>query len=102
MAITTAAIMISMSSAMPIAVMIEFEREHQVDHDQLDHDPERTTLARGGASSAVLVARLDLGVDFVRRLGDQEQPAADQDDVAPRYPHAEHGDERLRSGPSAR
>ena len=37
-AITTAAIMISMSSAMPIAVMIEIEGEHQVDHHDLaDH-----------------------------------------------------------------
>ena len=34
-AMMTAAIITSMSCAMPIAVTIEFDREHQIDHDDL-------------------------------------------------------------------
>src|SRR5215470_14737258 len=33
-------------------------------------------------------------MNFIRRLGNEEQAAADQDDVAPRYSHAENGKER--------
>ena len=42
--------------------------------------------AAGFASSALELAgtRLHLGVDLMRRLGNQEQSASDQDDVVPR------------------
>ena len=98
MAMTTAAIMTSMSSAMPIAVMIEFEREHQIDGDQLDDDPGEG-LPGAGRAWHRLVARLDLGVNFMRRLGDQKQAAADQDDVAPGNRHAEKRDTAARVRP---
>ena len=38
---------------------------------------------------------LDLGVDLVRRLGDQEQAAADQDDVVPGEVAAERREHRI-------
>ena len=92
-AITTAPIMISISLAMPIAVMIEFERKDQVDHDQLrNHQGKR--LHRH-VLSAIGLAMLDFGVDFVRRLRDQEHAAADQDDVAPGNPDAEDREQRI-------
>ena len=79
---------------MPIAVMIEFEREHQVDDDDLDDHPEE----RAGVRAPLLVrlARLDFAVDFVGGLADQEQPAADQDDVAPGEFKVFHRQHRLR------
>ena len=80
-AITTAAIMISMSSAMPIAVTIESIENTRSTTTSCDDHREGALWTRHAycASSS----RLDLAVDFVRRLGDQEQSAADQDDVAP-------------------
>ena len=48
MAITIAATMISICSAMPIAVMIEVEGEHEIDHDQLHDRPEEGSGAVEG------------------------------------------------------
>ena len=66
---------------MPIAVMMEIEREHQVDNDDLDDDQEKCGAHPLGL--AVFVARLHLAVNFVGRLCDQKQATADQNDVAP-------------------
>ena len=66
---------------MPIAVMMEFEREHHVDDDDLHDHPEEGVGGRAGL--AIRLAGLDLGMDLVGRFRDQEQAAGDQDDVAP-------------------
>ena len=78
---------------MPIAVMMEFEREHHVDDDDLEDHPEE----RAGAALPLAwpVRGFHLGMNLVGRLRDQEQPAADQDDVAPREGHAAHAEDRL-------
>ena len=78
------------------------EREDQVDRDELQRRPRQNACARPPRPRLRLVARLDLGVDLVRRLGDQEQAAADQDDVAPGDADAEEREHRLRSASSAR
>ena len=71
------------------------QREHQIDDDDLDDDPEeRAGFGLRRIPSAF--ARFDLAVNLVRRLGDQECTAADQDDVAPRKPDAIDGEHRLR------
>src|SRR5690606_34468932 len=56
------------------------ERENHVDHEDL-HD----RRGEGGGLAAVraLVPALDGAVDLRSRLGEQEQPAGQQDDVAP-------------------
>jgi len=46
----------------------------------------RTATGRAG----ILAVRLDFPVDLMRGLGDQEQAAADQDDVAPGDTDAEY------------
>ena len=79
---------------MPIAVMIEFEREHQVDDDDLDDHPEERADMR--ALLLVRLSRLDFAVDFVGGLADQEQSAADQNDVAPGEFQVFHRQHRLR------
>ncbi len=68
---------------MPIAVMIGVEREHQIDDDDL-HDHPRRTRSASALSPASSSSRFDLGMNLVGRLGDQEQAAADEDDVTPR------------------
>ena len=47
-------------------------------------------------------SRLDLGVDLVRRLGDEKEPAADQDDVAPGNARAEQREQAAPQAASAR
>ncbi len=69
------------------------QREHEIDRNQLNHDPAKGVGS--GADLGVTVTRLDLGVDLMRGLGDEKQAAADQDDVAPGYSHLEDGDDRL-------
>ncbi len=66
---------------MPIAVMMEFQREHHIDDDDLDDYPEEGTGFR--RASMRFATRVHLVVNFVGRLGDQEQSATDQDDIAP-------------------
>ena len=80
-AMTTAAIMIARSCAMPIAVMME-SSENTISMTMIWRITQKNALAPGRVAAA-LVARFHLGVDFVGRLCDQEQPAAHQDDVAP-------------------
>ena len=80
-AITTAATMICRSCAMPIAVMIESSentRSMMMIWTITQANAPALALASCSASS-----RLDFGMDFVRRFRDQEQAAADQDDVTP-------------------
>ena len=67
---------------MPIAVMME-SSENTMSMMMIWTITQKNALAPS-ARPRLLVARFDLGVNFVGRLGDQEQPAADQDDVAPR------------------
>ena len=93
-AMTTAAIMISRSCAMPIAVMME-SSENTMSMTMIWMITQKNALRLRGAVIG-FVARFHLGVDFVGRLGDQEQPAADQDDVAPRKADAPHGEDGLR------
>ena len=57
------------------------QREHHIDDDDLDDHPEKR--ARAWRVIVLFVARFHLGMNFVGRLADQKQPAADQDDVAP-------------------
>ena len=90
-AISTAAIMISTSCASPIAVMIELsEKTRSIDDELRQHEHERA-LATG---FRLLVLRLDLGMDFARAFGNQEQTAANQDQVAPGEFVAEDGEDR--------
>ncbi len=49
--------------------------------------------AADGADSSYF--GFDLGVDFVGRLGDQKQPATDQDQVAPGQRQTEDGHDRF-------
>ncbi len=77
----TAAIMMARSCAMPIAVMIE-SSENTMSMTMIWTITQKNAR-RAGAASFVFVARFHLVVDFVGRLSDQKQPAADQDDVAP-------------------
>ena len=99
-AITTAATMISRSCAMPIAVMIE-SSENTMSMTMICMITQKNALAFG-CVVGLAVARLDLGMNFVGRLRDQEQPAADQDDVAPGQREVLHRDAPARSGRSAR
>jgi hypothetical protein len=57
------------------------DREHQVDHGDLDNH-HRHDISRLGRPGPVIGA-FDLVVDLVCALGEQEQAAGDQDDVAP-------------------
>ena len=69
-AITTAATMISISSAMPIAVMIE-SSENTMSMTMICMITQKNALAFG--SVVVLrLARLDLAMNFMGRLRDQE------------------------------
>ena len=92
-AITTAAIMISMSCAMPIAVTIELT-ENTRSTATICSTIMRECRVDLGAPIVGLV-RLHLGMDLVRRLGDQEQPAGDQDDVVPGERAAEAAEHRI-------
>ena len=67
---------------MPTAVMIEFDREDEVEQQDLeDRAAERDV--DGVADDLVLVVLgIDGVVDLLRRLPDQEQAAGDQDKVA--------------------
>ena len=58
------------------------EREDQIDRRPAARPPART-IASAAPALPSSSPRFDLAVDFVGRLGDQEQAAADQDDVAP-------------------
>ena len=66
------------------------ERKHQID----DHELNARSRRRPPwwrQQPAIALARLDLGMNFMRRLGDEEQAAADQDDVPPGNAHVEEG-----------
>ena len=71
-AITTAAIMISRSCAMPIAVMIE-SSENTMSMTMICTITQKNALALPEPSE-LEVARLDLGVDFVHPLGNKNSP----------------------------
>ena len=91
MAITIAATMIGMCSAMPIAVITEFEGEHQVEHDDLgDHGGEGR-----GARDALAAVALEHVVHLGGALDDQEQTAAAEHDVAPGHRKACDLEDRL-------
>ena len=79
---------------MPIAVMIEFEREYQIDDDYLYYHPEESRSGLRGL--ARFIASLHLAVYFMGRLSDQEQPTADQNDVAPGKRQAVKGEDSSR------
>ena len=66
---------------MPIAVMME-SSENTMSMTMIWTITQKNALAPALPRRPRL-ARFDLAMDLVRRLGDQEQPAADQDDVAP-------------------
>ena len=67
---------------MPIAVMME-SSENTMSMTMICMIAQKNTLALDSVIGLAM-ARLDLGMNFVRRLRDQEGAAADQDDVAPR------------------
>ena len=70
-----------MSSAMPTAVMTESsEKTMSSSHDLRDHRGKRRRHAR----RAVRLLAFEPIVDLDRRLAEQEQAAADQDEIAPR------------------
>ena len=80
-AITTAAIITSMSSAMPTAVITESsEKTMSSSRIWMMTAANDDGLAAG---RAVLLLALELFVDLGRRFVDQEEPAAEQDQVAP-------------------
>ena len=69
------------------------QREHDVqDHDLDDHRGERA----GGLDVAGVLLALEPAVDLPGRLGDEEQAAAEQDEVAPGDVAAGHREQRLR------
>ena len=78
---------------MPIAVMME-SSENTMSMTMIWTITQKNAPAFGEAPS-VRLARFNFGMDFVGRLGDQEQPAADQDDIAPGKREAMHGDDGL-------
>ena len=93
----TAMYMIASSSVMPTAVMIEFDREDQVEQQDLEDRPAQRDR-HGLADHVVLVVlRIDGVVDLLGRLPDQEEAAGDQDQVAPGEAVPEGGEDRLRS-----
>ena len=71
------------------------DREHDVDHDDLDEAGEEAERA-GRLPFSPRASRLDAVVDLARRLPDQEQAARQQQEVADRKSAPEHGGERLR------
>ena len=88
---TTAATMIARSSAMPTAVITE-SSENTMSSSMIC----TMTAPNDGAARAELVSFVALEplVNLERRLGEQEQAAADQDQVASRDPAAEHREQR--------
>src|SRR5207249_5680311 len=69
------------------------EREDDVEQEDLrQHGHE----LRAAGARTLDVLDLELVVDLPRRLADEEQAAADQDQIAPRERVAEHGEERPR------
>ena len=93
-AITIAVTMIESSLAMPTAVITESSENTMSSSRICDEHPRRTRRARRGAARLVGL-RLDLLVDLPGGLADQEEAAAQQDEVAPRDAAAEHGHEGL-------
>ncbi len=87
-AMTTAATITSMSSAMPMAVMMESIGEHQIDDDQLHDDPEESDCA-GAAPGSLSCGSISPWISCVA-LAIRNSAAADQDDVAPGDADAEH------------
>ena len=69
------------------------EREHDVEQHHLDDDAGE---GRGHPSRSASVGAFELVVDLVGRLGEQEQAAADQDQVAAGDLLAENAEERRR------
>ena len=81
---------------MPIAVTIEIDGEDEIDGDDLDNDEgKRRVLDRLGRAVFALVYAFDLRMHLMRRLGDEEQAADDQDHVVPGEAPAHHGEDRL-------
>ena len=79
---------------MPIAVMME-SRENTMSMTMIWTMTQKNALARRRAI-VLSVAGFHLAVNFVGRLGDQEQSAADQDDVAPGKADALYREDVLR------
>src|SRR5262249_44199122 len=71
------------------------ERKHQIDDDKLEHDPDEG-LGRRGSHVDGSFARFHFVMDLVRRLGDEEHAATDQDDVTPGYSHSKDAEEWRR------
>jgi len=92
-AITTAVIMMTRSCAMPIAVMME-SSENTISMTMICAITQRTRW-RPPLLSLPASPPFHLAVNFVGCFRDQEQPAADQDDVAPRQWQAANGDDSL-------
>jgi hypothetical protein len=68
------------------------EREHHVEQEDLrDDEAERGALAAAGG---VILVALELRVDLVGSLGDEEEAAQAEHQVAPGYLLSEHGEER--------
>ena len=82
---------------MPIAVTIEFDREDEIDGDDLENDQTEACMHDGAGRgvSAFVIDALDFCVHFVGRLGDQKQPSDDQDQVMPREAAPQHREERF-------
>ena len=92
MAMTLARIITIRMSVMPTAVMIEFEREDEVDHHDQGDDADE--IGAEGLLRAFLAA-FHILVNFHGALVEQEEAAEDQDDVAPGQVEAGDGDDRI-------
>jgi hypothetical protein len=72
------------------------EREHEIENEDL-HDGGAEAQHRHGARAVLLLGfGIDVLVDLGGRLPDEEEAAADQDEVAPREGMAEGGEQRRR------
>jgi hypothetical protein len=69
------------------------DREHQIDRHDLQHDHGEGRINLGGGRLGFV--GLHLGVDLVRRLGDQKQSTGDQDHVVPGEITSEQSRDRI-------
>jgi hypothetical protein len=86
--------MIGMSSVRPTADAVE--REHGVEHDDLADRADHGYADNARRARLPLLVACDMLVQLHRRLPDQEQPAGDQDEVAPREGVTEQRDHGAR------
>ena len=86
---------------MPIAVRIEFDGENKIDHRDLQDDQKKSG-ARATRLLGLAFLAVDVAVNFEDRLGDEEQAAADENNVAPGDLVAQDGDERRTQAPQNR